>query len=274
MANVWHIILFSLIGGVFSLVGGLVLISNKRFAEKLVWLATPFAAGALLAAAFFDLLPEAAEIGNVESALAWTLLGLVIFFVLERFIHSFHHEHEAEDSGLHHTAPLIITSDTIHNAIDGVAIGAAFLVSVPTGIVTTLAVAAHEIPQEIGDFGLLLRGGFSRKKVVVVNIFSALATLPPALIVFWLGGAEAFPLTALLGLTAGFFIYIAVADLIPRIHSGAKQNSAKTETVVMILGILIIATLTTLAHDYIEAENSHGHDEIEERRIEDEAFGG
>jgi zinc and cadmium transporter len=245
-ANIWHIILFSLIGGVFSLAGGLVLVSNKKLAAKLIIVATPFAAGALLGAAFFDLLPEAVELGSVNTAFSWTLVGLVAFFVLERFIHAFHHEHEWVDKEYHHTIPLVVTSDTLHNAIDGVAIGAAFLVSVPTGIVTTIAVAAHEIPQEIGDFGLLIKSGLKRNRVILINIASAIATVPTAMAVFLFGGVDQFPLSQFLGLTAGFFIYIAVADLIPRIHNKAQKGLARLETIILILGIITIALVVNI----------------------------
>ncbi len=149
-----EVLIFSLIGGVFSLIGGLLLIRSKKSADALAKYATPFAAGVLLATAFTDLIPEAIHTaeGRFEDRriFIFVLIGILIFFMLERFLRWFHHHHEhgKEKS----SSALIITGDTIHNALDGVAIGAAFLIDTPTGIVTTLAVALHEIPQEIGDF--------------------------------------------------------------------------------------------------------------------------
>ena len=175
MSTLIQVLLFSLIGGVFSLVGGLLLLADKKRAITLTKYATPFAAGALLAAAFMDLLREAGHRGNTDTALSFALAGILGFFLLERFLRWFHHHHEHSDKS-DPTASLIIIGDTVHNFIDGIAIAAGFLVSPSTGIVVTLAVAAHEIPQEIGDFGLLLHKGLSRASVIKVNILSALAT--------------------------------------------------------------------------------------------------
>jgi len=155
-----YVIFFSLIGGLFSLVGGVILLANKGVAQKIGYYATPFAAGALLGAAFFDLLPEGLEMNDGNSIFYWVVVGIIIFFLLEHYLHWFHHHHDHTDSkNKKATAPLIIIGDTMHNFIDGIVIGAAFLVNIPAGIATTLAVAAHEIPQEIGDFGVLLKRG-------------------------------------------------------------------------------------------------------------------
>src|SRR3990167_8401484 len=162
MANYGHVIFFSLIGGVFSLIGGILMLSHKKLAEILADYATPFAAGALLAAVFMDLLKDGLAEASEDTVLFATMLGLVLFFFAERFLHWFHHHHQ--HAGSDPTVGLIVVGDTIHNALDGVAIAAAFLISVPTGIVTTIAVATHEIPQEIGDFGLLLAKGMTRGK--------------------------------------------------------------------------------------------------------------
>lgn len=221
------VIVFSLIGGLFSLVGGMILLRKKSTALKLAKYATPFAAGALLAAVFLDLLPEGINESSATNVLTFTLLGILIFFFLERFLRWFHHHHEHEgtkDSANQTSKSLIIIGDTMHNALDGVAIAAAFLVSVPVGIVTTIAVAAHEIPQEIGDFGLLLSKGMSRKKVLLVNVISALATTMFAIITYALGSSDALPIGALLGLSAGFLLYIATSDIIPSIHDQVDDD--------------------------------------------------
>lgn len=254
MANYAHVIFFSLIGGVFSLIGGVLLLSRKKSAQALARYATPFAAGALLAAAFFDLLPEALHQLTAESAARWVLVGLILFFLLEHFLHWFHHHHEHRGQGT--PAPLVIIGDSIHNLLDGVAIGAAFLINVPTGIVTAVAVAAHEIPQEIGDFGLLLKFGYGRRKVVLINVLSALMSTVGAVVTFWIGSEADLPVAVLLAITSGMFIYIAASDLIPTIHEESKKKIGHLAAALLLLGILVVAVTTRLAHDYIDTNGS------------------
>jgi zinc and cadmium transporter len=259
MADYGHVILFSLLGGVISLLGGLALLSRQRWADKLARFAMPFAAGALLAAVFLDLLHEGVEEADPGTVLTAALAGVVVFFFAERFLRWFHHHHD-QDPHDHKDAQLslIITGDIIHNALDGVAIAAAFLVSVPTGIVTTIAVAAHEIPQEIGDFGLMLAKGMKRGKVLLVNILSALATVAAAVITFALGSADALPLGVLIGLSAGFLLYIATSDIIPEIHEHAPNTKLFTlQPLMLLVGVLVVGAAIQLAHGYIDP----AHDE-------------
>ncbi len=256
MANYGHIIFFSLIGGVFSLVGGMLLLRRKKTAETLGKYATPFAAGALLAAAFFELLPEALEVMVAGTAMRWVLGGIIAFFLLEHFLHWFHHHHEHQDKSMHVTAPLIIIGDSVHNLLDGIAIGAAFLISVPAGIVAAIAVATHEIPQEIGDFGLLLKQGYNRQKVIIINVLSALMSTVGALLIFWLGSESALPLGEMLAITAGMFIYIAASDLIPTIHQTFNKKYNYAAVALLLLGILTVGVTTEIAHKYTDA--NHG----------------
>ncbi|MDQ3093890.1 MAG: ZIP family metal transporter [bacterium] len=253
-SNLLTVVFFSLIGGVFSLIGGAVLLSRQSWIKKLTYYATPFAAGALLAAAFGDLLTEAVhETGADGASTVFTaaLAGILVFFILEKFLRWFHHHHEHEN----HNTPssLIIIGDVLHNALDGVAIAAAFLTSPSAGIVVTLAVAAHEIPQEIGDFGLLLKNGMSRKKVLLINLLSALSTVAAAAIVFLIGDANNLPIPVLLGVTAGFFIYIAASDIIPEIHESSKKLS-DIRPLLVLVGVIVVMAITNIAHSYIETE--------------------
>ena len=258
MANYGYVIVFSLLGGVISLVGGVILLSKQSWADKLARYATPFAAGALLAAVFLDLLPEGVEQAEPYTVMLSALIGMLLFFFAERFLRWFHHHHS--DEGIHKDAntSLIVVGDTLHNALDGVAIAASFLVSIPTGIITTIAVAAHEIPQEIGDFGLLLKKGMSRKKVLLVNILSALATLLTAVFVFWLGSDSRLPIGVLLGLSAGFLLYIAASDIIPTIHDETpKDKLFDSRPILLLLGAVIVGITINLAHAYIEPTHTH-----------------
>lgn len=261
MATYAHVIFFSLIGGLISLVGGILLLSRKSSAKRLATYATPFAAGALLAAVFLDLLPEGIESGSVDTVMTAALLGVILFFLAERFLRWFHHHHEHPDKKSDPSTSLIIAGDALHNAMDGVAIAAGFLVSVPTGIVTTLAVAAHEIPQEIGDFGLLLNKGMARRKVLIVNICSALATTLVALLTFSLGSDDRLPIGFLLGLSAGFLLYIALSDVIPSIHERApKKRLVEVQTLLLLLGVAVVGLAINISHQYIHAGHDHSNE--------------
>lgn len=237
------ILFFTLIGSVLSLIGGCILLFSKKIILNLSHLLLSFAAGTLLGTAFFDLIPEAIEETKSTGIILWVVLGVLLFFIIERFLNWFHfHNHEEWEEGrTKPTIPLIILGDSIHNFIDGVVIAATFLVNIPLGIVTTLAVAAHEIPQEIGDFAILIHKGFSRKKAIFVNILSALASVLGALITFFLRDSIQNLLPIFLSVTAGFFIYISSSDLIPEIHEHRrKKGFALFETILLIVGAFLV----------------------------------
>lgn len=268
-------LIFSLLGGVVSLMGGFLLLRSKKSADRLAVYATPFAGGALLSAVFLDLLKEGIEFSNADTVLLATLIGVVVFFFAEGFLHWFHHHH-VHDDGSDPKKALIILGDTVHNALDGVAIAAAFLISVPTGIVTTIAVAAHEIPQEIGDFGLLLSKGMSRRRVLLVNFISALATTIAAVLTYIIGDAEILPIGFILGISAGFLLYIATSDVIPSIHADRIHKKVfDLKALFFILGVLTVGLITTIAHSYIDhghshAESDYSHSHLEESKHDDE----
>lgn len=244
MSTLAYILLFTFIGSIGALIGGFILLSRKNFALKISHFLASFAAGTLLGTAFLDLLPEAAHEAE-ESGInifLWTLIGIIIFFLLERFIHWFHHHEKSHehDKEVKSTLPLIIIGDTVHNFLDGVVIAATFLVNIPLGIVTTWAVFAHEIPQEIGDFGLMLHKGLSRGKIILVNIISAAVAFFGAIITYLLGNILEAYIPIFLGLTAGFFIYIAASDLIPEIHYEKNRKLAVIKSLLLLLGVILI----------------------------------
>lgn len=252
MSTYFDVLFFSLIGGLFSLVGGALLLRRERSALALAKYATPFAAGSLLAAVFLDLLPEGIEIGATDEVFIATLVGIIIFFIGERFLHWFHHHHQHGDSP-NPTTSLIIVGDSVHNALDGVVIAAAFLVSPTAGVITTIAVAAHEIPQEIGDFGLLLHKGMKRGKVLLVNALSALFTTVAALITFSLGSEDRLPLGVLIGISAGFLLYIAMSDVIPELHERASSKRVfDLQPILLIAGIVVVGIMVHILHGYLE----------------------
>jgi len=259
-ASILDVTIFSLIGGVISLLGGVFLLQKSTRISTLLAVGTPFAAGALLAAVFLDLLPEGIKSSNPDNVLMAALFGMIGFFIFERATHWFHHHHSEADNK-RKNIPLIIVGDTLHNALDGVVIASGFLVSVPTGIVTTIAVAAHEIPQEIADFGLLLSRGVSRKKVLLVNLLSALATVTAAIVVFTLGGDEKIPVGILLGLSAGFLLYIAASDIIPSIHEHKpKRFYLDTGLLYLLLGTLTVGLSILATHEFSHSDSDHDHE--------------
>lgn len=273
MATYADIIIFSIIGGIFSLVGGLFLLSSKKGAEALAKFATPFAAGALLAAVFLDLLKEGIEKDKTDTVLLATLTGILLFFLAERFLRWFHHHHENEDKKSDPSVSLIIAGDTLHNALDGVAIASAFLISIPTGIVTTLAVAAHEIPQEIADFGLLLGKGLSRMKVLLVNVLSAAATLVAAVATFALGSEDKLPIGLLLGVSAGFLLYIAMSDIIPTIHEKTSKKSLfNIQPLLLLIGVMVVGLVITLTHNYIETGHNVGAETSQSEVVDGDSY--
>lgn len=243
MTTLGYILVFSLVGSMVSMIGGFVVLSRSDLAEKVSRLAAPFAAGALLGTAFLDLLPEAAGNGGAPTV-GWALLGMLVFFFLERFVHEFHHQHthEHDEENEHRaTVPMVIIGDILHNSIDGVVIAGTFLVSVPLGVATTIAVSMHEIPQEIGDFGLLLHRGVERKRVIIYNVISALATVVAAMITYAVGVRVLEVLPMFLATTAGFFIYIAASDLIPELHRTRRKGTAgRLDPLVLLGGIALI----------------------------------
>lgn len=223
---------------------------KEKFALKISHFLASFAAGILLGTAFFDLLPEAVHEGGEKGidVFFWALFGIVSFFLLERFIHWFHHHEEFHDSekDSKSTLPLIVFGDTMHNFIDGVIIAATFMVNVPLGIATSISVFAHEIPQEIGDFGLMLHKGLKPKKIILVNILSAAVSITGAIITYFLGNILVGYIPALLALTAGFFIYIASSDLIPEIHHEKRKGFALIESMLLIAGVVFMAVSVAL----------------------------
>lgn len=248
------VLFWSMIGSVFSLIGGIMLIKAAKYREEFVRHAMPFGAGAMLSAALIGLMPEATHELDIQIVAMWMLLGFLTFFALERGISWFHHHHHDDVDGAKdktHTS-LVIVGDTLHNAIDGVALGAAFLVNPAAGIGAAIAIAAHEIPQEIGDFGILLAKGLSINKAILINVISALATVVTAMTTFWLGSDKIFEVSPLLAIAAGFFIYIAAADIIPDIHE-RPHKEAFAQSVwlfigVVVIGIVVLATATAHAH--------------------------
>ncbi len=246
---VW-IIIFSLLGGVLSVLAAsvyLLLPDSPR--QRLLPHLVSFAIGALLGAAFLALLPHAMSLGDDLHSLGLTvLLGILAFFTLEKLVLWRHcHAHDCEahghsESSKPDSAPgvLILVGDGLHNLVDGVLIASAFLTDFHLGVVTSMAVAAHEIPQEVGDFAILLHSGFSRSRALLFNIISSLATIVGAVVAYYSFEDAQFLLPYVLAIAASSFIYVAVADLIPGLHKRTHFSATVQQLSLILLGVAVI----------------------------------
>jgi len=232
-----YIIVFTLIGSILSLFGSLFLLLKQKITEDFSQKLISFAAGALIATAFLDLLPEASELKEGSQIFLFSLLGFVSFFFAEKYIRLFHYHH---GHGEKPSTVLVLAGDGIHNFVDGVAIAVAFLVSIPLGIVTTIAVASHEIPQEIADMGVLLANGLPKARALIFNFLSAITALIGAIAAFLLAGRIEGYLYIFLAVAAGHFIYIAASDLIPELHEKSRGKRDFGSILIFVLGILTI----------------------------------
>lgn len=245
MFNLWLQSLFSvLIISLISLIGVFTFTLRAEKLKKILIYLVSFSAGSLLGNAFLHLLPETIEKNgwSQECALA-VLLGIIIYFAIEKFIRFQHCHIPASKTHPHSFSYIILLGDGMHNFIDGLIIGASFMVSSELGWITTLAVILHEIPQEIGDFGSLLYAGFSKNKALFWNFISALSAFLGVILILILGPHFKESMRFLLPFTAGGFIYIATADLMPEMHKQYSFKKSLLQLCVFLLGITIMLLL-------------------------------
>ena len=245
--NVWGYSLISVIlVSLISLIGILALLLHKD-TKKITFLLVSFAVGGLFGDAFIHLIPESfEEMSNSLAAPLWVLLGMMIFFVLEKFLRWRHCHLSEDEEHIHPVVTMNLVGDAVHNLIDGMVIGATYLVSVPLGITTTLAIVLHEIPQEMGDFGVLIHGGLSVKRALAFNFLSAITALLGAILSIAIGPHVQGYTVALVPITAGGFIYIAGSDLLPELQHDVKVGRSLLQFALILLGIGIMAMLVFL----------------------------
>jgi zinc and cadmium transporter len=220
-----------------SLIGLLALSLRTELFNKTLLILIGFASGSLLGGALLHLIPEAAFSSMNDTAFLAVAFGITAFFVFEKLL--WRHCHEREECEVHPFAYLNLIGDGIHNFIDGMIIAASFLTSIPLGTVATLAVCFHEIPQEIGDFAILVYGGFSRKKALFYNFLTALVAMLGAVFTYYL--QEYLPeLSYMLGFAAGTFIYIATTDLIPELHKEKKLSNSFLQFAALSFGLTVM----------------------------------
>jgi len=228
-----------------SLVGVVLLVLKKETLDDVLFYILSFATGTMLGAAFLDLLPESVSGISARAAFAMTLAGIMLFFVLERIVHWHHAHHSDHPENEKPLAYLSLFGDALHNFFDGVAIAASFAASSAMGIATTIAIIMHEIPQELGDFTLLLYGGFSVRKALASNLLVAFTAFLGVFAFFWLASyIENLDFYGM-ALAAGSFIYIAGSDLIPELHKETKTSRSVIQLAAVLLGIAAIWLLTS-----------------------------
>jgi len=243
-----QIVAASIIVSLISFVGVLTLAMRDDLLHSLLFVFVSLAAGTLLAAAFFHLIPESIEMTGVGHTMQLAVAGIVMFLIIEKFLH-WHHHHKHHHVGDKDEQPftyLNLIGDGIHNFIDGSVIAVSFLTDTGLGIVSTLAIIAHEIPQEIGDFSLLIYGGFTKKKAIIFNFLTALTALVGAVVTFYLYAYIPGLIAFLIPLAAGHFIYIACVDLVPELHKERNVKKSAMQMAGFLAGILLIVALGTI----------------------------
>lgn len=254
------IILFTLLGSVLSvMLAAIFLLLSPAWRARLLPGMVSFAIGTLLGAAFLGLLPEALEspgAANGHSVMATVLAGLLVFFLLEKMVlwrHCHTNECETHAPDVEHSRAsaagyLILIGDGIHNLVDGVLIAAAFLTDLHLGVITSLAVVAHEIPQELGDFAILLHSGFSRGRALLFNALSGLTMVIGGVVAFFFLSHTEQVIPYVLAIAASSFIYIAVADLIPGLHKRLEMHVTVQQVVLILSGVAVIYLAHSTLH--------------------------
>jgi len=247
MFEVWGYSLISVVLiSIISFIGAATLSLKRETLNRILLLLVSLSAGGLLGGAFIHLLPEAMEAGFSASISLYVLAGIMFFFVMEKFIHWRHCHVPTSGSHPHPFAYMNLFGDGVHNFIDGLIIGASYLAGIPLGIATTIAVILHEIPQEVGDFGVLLHGGFGVKKALLMNFLTGLIAVVGVIVALMLGGMIEGMSLFLLPFAAGGFIYIAGTDLIPELHKECGAGKSMLQFVMILLGMLVMFSLTLM----------------------------
>ncbi|MDD5477426.1 MAG: ZIP family metal transporter [Candidatus Omnitrophica bacterium] len=246
MVLFWILASTSLVS-LISLVGILTLALKDNLLHKIIFCLIGFSAGALIGSAFLHILPEAIQTSSSIFVFYCLILGIILFFLMERYLH-WRHCHD-KDCHIHAFTYLNLFGEAFHNFIDGIAIAASFIISIKLGVATTLAIIFHEIPKELGNFGVLIYGGFSRKRALLYNFISALMAILGAVTGYFISDfAHGFS-HFIMPLTAGGFIYIAMSDLIPEVHKENNQRQATLAFISFLLGIVFMAIAKTFLSD-------------------------
>jgi zinc and cadmium transporter len=236
------ILFFVFLASIASLFIVAFLLLYEKWVRKVSFYLVSFGAGALLATGFTDTFPEAVALS--KNSFLLTTLFIALFFLIERLFMHFHHHEQEENKNLRLPVSFLLFGDTLHNFIDGISIATTFLISFPLGLITSIAVFVHEIPHELGDFGILLHSGYSKGKVLGFNVLTGLTAFVGALLGFYFGEKISGSLPVLLSLTSANFIYLSLADLLPEIHEHAKKGHAIKHVALFFCGVTLMLFLT------------------------------
>lgn len=231
------ILLFTLLNGFLAFAGVLLFMFLKKINKYLIYLVA-FTTGALLGGAFFHFLPEAIEELTFTKTIVITIIGFILFLVLEKFLY-WHHCHDRPCEHVFHY--LLLWGDSIHNFIDGLIIAGSFILSAPFGIITSILILLHELPQEIGDFGVLIYGGLTKTKALIYNFLSQLTAVLGGIIGFFFLQSQQIAVY-LLPIAAGSFLYIAIADLVPELFKEKNSKKVLMNILMIILGLIILVS--------------------------------
>lgn len=236
----FYIVCFSMLASLFSvMLAGSILLVIDKFKNFILPCLVSFAIGTLLASGLLGMIPHASKHLSVSSVMLVLLLSIIGFFLLEKLV-LLRHCHNMDCKVHKASGTLILVGDAFHNFIDGVIITVGFLISVEVGIITSLSIIAHEIPQEVGDFVILIESGFSKKKAILYNLLSGAATFPGAIGAYFLL-AEIKPLMPyFMAISAGSFIYIALSDLVPELHKNIGIGYTTRQIFLLFAGCLVI----------------------------------
>jgi zinc and cadmium transporter len=256
MASIWiYSIVSVLVVSAVSFVGVFTLSLKASTLKRVVFMFVSVSVGALFGEVFIHLLPESFETGEKTTVSLLVLGGIMLFFVLEKFLNWKHVHGEVEedkeaalthDHSIKPLGPMVLVSDSLHNFVDGIVIGASFLVSVELGIATTIAVVLHEIPQEMANFGVLLHAGYEKMRALLLNFISALFAVLGAIVAISIGEASESLAAIILPIAAGNFIYIAGSDLVPELQKTSGLKGSVAQFLCIIAGILLMLALLLL----------------------------
>jgi zinc and cadmium transporter len=238
MITLGYIVLTTFIIALIAFIGILTISLKDKVLNKILLILVSLSAGALMGGAFLHLIPESIEHGGENNPFIFVLIGFILFFIIEKVLHWRHcHKGKCDVHTFHY---MNLIGDSIHNFIDGLIIAASFIISIPLGLTTTVAIAAHEIPQEIGDFGVLVYGGFNKKKALVLNFIVALTIVFGGIVGYFISQSVEQAVVFLIPFAAGGFIYIAATDLVPEIKKETNIKKSMATMLVFICGILIM----------------------------------
>lgn len=243
------LIVLAFCGSIAGLIGGVVLLIKKDWGTILSQYSVPFAAGVLLSVSILHLIPEAHHSFG-EPAFLVVLLAFLGAFLFEQYFAHLHHHEEKKGTLSHSSIPLIIFGDTIHNFIDGVTIAAALSTNVTFGVVVSLASFLHETPHEVGDFGVMISRGWSRKKTMIANTLSAMATFPGAIIAYYFLADSHDKVGFLLAISAGVFLYLGASDFLPEIEECGKRSGMGKKIALVFLGVAVMYVLSLFTPEH------------------------